>query len=204
MRWPIYAPAEHGTPVPAACGSLPDPDPFHLLAICSTGLSRTSGSPFETCVENTVSAASVETTQLRHGHELIIYIGDVLYFNILGSHMMVLGNSSNILELLDKRSANTSSRDHSAMGSLSVSRLPLGIVSRLISSCHQYRSGFQPWRYAVRAVVEATQAHFLAGVPSRRRPLLHAGATKGSTQIPHQVVDVAFKATRACALVSIC
>ncbi|PIL24713.1 cytochrome P450 [Ganoderma sinense ZZ0214-1] len=45
--------------------------------------------------------------------------GDVLYFDILGKRMLVLGNPSDILELLDKQSANTSSREHSIIGTLS-------------------------------------------------------------------------------------
>ncbi|PIL24685.1 cytochrome P450 [Ganoderma sinense ZZ0214-1] len=51
--------------------------------------------------------------------DLSIKYGDVLYLNVLGKHMIVLGSSSAILELLDKRSANTSSREQdNVLGSL--------------------------------------------------------------------------------------
>ncbi|KAM5536638.1 hypothetical protein V8D89_009733 [Ganoderma adspersum] len=112
--------------------------------------------------------------------------GDMLYFDILGRRMMILGNPSDIFELLDKRSASTSSRDHSIISSLSFP---------------QCCSGIQPQCDVIRPVVEATQAYVLAGVLSWDCPQLHAGAAQIGAQIPRQVANVALEATGACALV---
>ncbi|PIL24714.1 cytochrome P450 [Ganoderma sinense ZZ0214-1] len=112
--------------------------------------------------------------------------GDVLYFDIMGRRMMILGDPSDILELLDKRSANSSSRDYSSLNSL---------------PHPQDRSGIQPQRDAVRSKVEATQAHVLARVLPRRCPFLHAGAREIGTQVPQQAAHVAFEPTGECALV---
>lgn len=55
------------------------------------------------------------------GTHLYVCAGDVLYLDVLGQRMITLGSSSAILELLDKRSANSSSRlGSNGLGSLYV------------------------------------------------------------------------------------
>ncbi|KAI1791790.1 cytochrome P450 [Ganoderma leucocontextum] len=50
--------------------------------------------------------------------DMSVKYGDVLHFDVFGRHMIVLGSASAILELLDKRSANTSSRERNALTTL--------------------------------------------------------------------------------------
>ena len=46
--------------------------------------------------------------------------GDLLHFNVLGQHMVVLDSPQAMFELLEKRSANTSDRQRSPLIDLSV------------------------------------------------------------------------------------
>ena len=58
------------------------------------------------------------TSPPRSSHVLTSSIGDIMHLKMLGRHMLVLGSSDVIFELLDKHSANTSDRLVSPLTSL--------------------------------------------------------------------------------------
>ena len=77
------------------------------------------------------------------------------------------------------------------------------MTSLWLTSLNQDWTGQQFVEYAVRTMVEATQAGVLAVLPPRCPPCLLSCATQRSTQIPSKVAGEAVGATRTHTLVSV-
>lgn len=115
--------------------------------------------------------------------------------------MVVLGSPEAMFDLLEKRSANTSDRQRVPLIELSVLHAPFNSHQYLLAP--QDRDARQHLGYAIRAMVEATQACFLAALPPRGHLVLSANTTKRGTQVPEQAPEDAVEVARAYPLVRV-
>ena len=89
--------------------------------------------------------------------ELSLFIGDMIYFNVLGHNFLILGSFERTTDLFEKRSSNYSDRMRlPMMVELYVSD-SLNLKLREKDNLFQNEMGFQLWFSALRLVVAQTQ-----------------------------------------------
>ena len=120
--------------------------------------------------------------KLYRRYEFVSFTGDILHLKILGQHMVVLGSPEAILELLEKRSANTSDRQQVPLMALLVFRYRFWtrkistdrIVSTRIDASFSAMPYGQWWRRHKRAFWQ----HFNPGAIPSYQPIQRSGARR--------------------------